>query len=115
MSQISDLLKHIAAIAMSNAVCIKTDVLTVDGTVKNLPNIPTEANYAVITCESSNTTTAFARCSQSQGYTPSAVNGVPLVDGQKFDILGRDSVSNFKIIQTDAGTHKIWVEYFKKI
>jgi hypothetical protein len=85
--------------------------ITVNGTVKNL-TIPADAKYAVLEFESDAVGIA-ARCLQSGVTTVSSTVGIGLRDGTTMDITDMANLAGFQIIQAQAGTHRLFIEYYK--
>lgn len=86
--------------------------ITVDGTVKGL-TIPTDAKYAVCSLVSTTLTGVVANCLQNRSVTVSATVGMPLRDGNVFDITDTQNLAGFQITQTGAFTTSLYVEYYK--
>ena len=107
-SYLSQLVKS----ALNSPVPFGYEKITVDGTVKNL-TIPTGATYATVTIESSVTTGVVIRALQSKVTTVSTTVGQGWRDGGVFDITNAQGLTGFQVTQAQAGTHNIYVEYFK--
>lgn len=85
--------------------------LTVDGTVRNL-TVPTGATAALISFESSIATVA-ARYLETLQTTVSGTEGLGIKDGTEISILGAQNLSQFQIVQTGAGTHTLYIQYYR--
>lgn len=87
--------------------------LTVDGTVKNL-TIPTGTRYALMTYESTVAAgTISARYLETKQTTVSTTDGLAIDNLFRFDITDAQNLSQFQITQTVAGTHTLYIQYFK--
>jgi hypothetical protein len=84
--------------------------ITVDNTVKRL-TVPTGAKYALLKLESSATGNSVFYL---EYYRPvSATDGIPIADGTAFDITDAQNLAGFNVIQSTAGTHTLYVQYYK--
>jgi hypothetical protein len=106
-----DNLIYIRQLLTNNAVCIGKEIITVDNTVKNL-TVPENATYALIVAESSVTSGTVMRYWED-GSIPTSTDGIPRSHDSAWDISTRENLIKFKIIQSQSGTHKIFVQYYK--
>lgn len=87
--------------------------LTVDGTAKSL-TIPEGAVYAELRLETSVTSDIAARYLMLGDNTlPTTTVGMALNNLDFFDINNGTNLLNFRIIQVEAGTHKLHIQYYK--
>ena len=93
-----------------NLVAFAYEKIIVTGTAISL-NVPVNARYADITLESSITASVPVRYLMSG--VPTATDGKALNHLTVFDVSGTQNLINFKAIQTTAGTHTLYVEYYK--
>lgn len=84
--------------------------ITVDSNVKTL-TIPAGAKVAVVSLVST-ITGAPAAWVRYDG-TPSTGGGSPFYNGDRWNIVDPKNLVNFKIIQDSAGTHTLYVEYYR--
>jgi len=104
LNKIKDLLGN-------NSVCVGVQTLVIDGTVKQL-TVPANANYALIQLES--TATGSAIRFWSDGITvPTTTDGMFRASNEAFDVLSAQTASQIKVTQAQAGTHKLFIEYYK--
>lgn len=89
---------------------ISVETLTVDNTVKKLTP-PLNAKYAFIVAESSITNGIVIRYWVG-GAEPSNSVGIPLAHLQAFDLTEKQNLNTFRVIQAQAGTHKLQIQYF---
>ncbi len=95
--------------------CLLTKSVSFDDTVAvSLPNIPANANSALIVLEADSTSTTPERVAHlSEKETPTAALGLPLADNTPYEIIGFENIAAFKVIGLEAGkTHKLQIEYF---
>ncbi len=80
------------------------------------PTIPTNAIYMEIRIESSVVSGVVGRYLNlgATGTQPSSTVGMPVSHLDFLDVTGTDAVNNFRIIQTQAGTHTAHIQYYKK-
>jgi hypothetical protein len=83
--------------------------LTVTGTVASL-TVPDGAKYALVSVES--TAIGIAIRYWLDGTAPTGTEGIGREDGTGFDIVSTANLKQFKVIQAQAGTHKLQVQYF---
>lgn len=88
---------------------ISNQQLVVNNTVKKL-TVPTNAKYALIVVESDAEGTAVRYW--QDGSSPTANEGIPRADQGGLDIVEKQNLINFRIIQAQAGTHNLQVQYF---
>lgn len=86
--------------------------LTVAGTAVAL-TVPTFATYAVIYVESSIATVAVRYLELGDKIPPTAADGLGKFTTDVFDIIGYSNLTNFRAIQTGAGTHTLHIQYYK--
>lgn len=109
------LLKEIRRLALTSPNAIGYQALTVDSTVGGLSlTIPDGATYAEFVMESSATgiVARYLHCGGSTGV-PTSTAGLALSPLDRFDITNAENLTNFRIIQAQAGTHKLHVQYYK--
>ena len=106
-NQSKSYLAEIAKVLSNTAVCIGKEQLTVS-TVKSL-TIPTEANYCEIAVESDVADVALRY--YISGDVPTASDGMPLQNLERFEITNAQNMTLFQIIQTGAGTHTLHIQY----
>jgi len=87
--------------------------LTVAGTAVSLASIPEDANYAIVTVESSITTTAIRYLELGANTLPTSTDGAPKSNLDIFDIQGQQNLKTFRAIQVSAGTHTLQIQYYK--
>lgn len=105
LNKIKDLLGN-------NSVCIGTQTLTVDNNVVQL-TVPSNASYAFIQVQSDATGKAVRYW--SDGLTvPTSTDGLFRANGEAFDILSAQTASQIKFTQAQAGTHTLFIEYYKQ-
>lgn len=79
------------------------------------PTVPTGAEYAEVIIESSVTPGIVGRrLNLGSGTLPTSTVGMAVSNLDYFDITGSDAISNFRIIQTQAGTHVAHIQYYRK-
>lgn len=89
------------------------EAITVDGTVKNL-TIPDGAKYALMKLTSTATGNAVNYLEFGGSVTPvSTTVGLPIADGTAFDITDAANLAGFQVTQIQAGTHILYVQYYK--
>lgn len=86
--------------------------LTVSGSMQKL-TVPTDAKYALIIVESSETTLIVARYLEVGSPTVVAGTGLPLKDGNVFDITDTQNLVGFQVIQEAGYTTKLNIQYYK--
>ena len=84
--------------------------ITVTSTIKTL-NIPKEAKYALLSLESSATGIA-ARFLETNSVPVSTTDGIALSNLDRVDITDQTNLEGFQIIQAQAGTHVLHVQYY---
>lgn len=105
------LLQELVNLTRRSYLAIGYEKLTVDGTVKALASIPTDAVYADIQLESSIATPAIRY--KIDGSTVSATDGMFLLTGSQIDISSRENINRFRTTQVGAGTHTLHITYYK--
>jgi len=79
------------------------------------PTPPSGSVYMEIRIESSVTSGIVGRYLNLGAATlPTSTAGLAVSHMDFFDVSGSDAVSNFRIIQTGAGTHVAHIQYYKK-
>jgi hypothetical protein len=48
-----------------------------------------------------------------EGSIPTSTDGIPRSHDSAWDISTRENLIRFKIIQSQSGSHKIFVQYYK--
>ena len=86
--------------------------ITVTGSVSTL-TIPAGAKYALVSVESSVTSGVVVRALQNLSSTVSTTLGIGYRDASVFDITDAQNLAGFQITQAQAGTHNIYVEYYR--
>ncbi len=88
--------------------------ITVSGSIKNL-TIPTDAKYALLSIESSNTTSIVARYLEFGGSITvvAAGTGMPLYNGMVLELTDFANLSGFQIIEESANTTILNIQYYK--
>lgn len=84
--------------------------ITVDGTVKTL-TIPTNAKVAILTLVS--TITSGPAVMVRYDANPTSSDGTPFFNGDRWNVLDPKNLVNFKVTQFGAGTHTLYVEYYR--
>lgn len=107
-SYLSELVRQ----GLNSFIAFGYEKITVGSSVVTLTP-PAGAKYATITVESSVTTGVVIRCLQNLSTTVTSSVGQGLRDGSVLDITMAENLKNFQAIQAQAGTHNIYVEYFK--
>ncbi len=107
-SYLSELVRQ----GLNSFVAFGYEKITVSNSVVSLTP-PTDARYATITVESSVTTGVVIRFLLDRSIAVSTTDGQGLRDGSVLDITMAENLKNFQAIQAQAGTHVIYVEYFK--
>lgn len=109
------LLQSLLTITRANLVAIGWQSLTVDNTAGGVSlTVPTNARYALIVVESTATGTAvrYLECGPGAATVTSSV-GIPRSNLDAFDIQGYQNLLNFRVIQAQAGTHTLSIQYYK--
>lgn len=85
--------------------------ITVDGTPRLL-TVPTGAKVAVMALVSTVTgaPAAWVRCDVTN---PAVGSGMPFYNGDRWNVVDPKNLTTFKIIQDSAGTHFLYVEYYR--
>ena len=89
--------------------------LSVAGSVVSLPSIPTDATYAIVTLESTDTSSIVVRTTEGKS-TPSVTVGLPKTNLDSWDILGAENIKNTQLIATTLGqsaTNVLNVQYYR--
>lgn len=107
-----DLLKKILQTLGNNGTCIGKQTLTVNGTVSQL-TVPADTAYGLIVLESNAANPGAAIRYWEDGTAPTTTDGIPRTDGSAWDVSSAENLRKIKFIQAQAGTHTIFVEYFK--
>lgn len=108
------LLRELVRIQNYNLTACGYEALTIDGTVKKLASVPTDAKYAEITLESSIAGKSIRYLELGgTGTQPSTTVGIAKQDLDMFDIHGQHNIINARFTQISAGTHTIHVQYYK--
>jgi hypothetical protein len=109
MSSITDLLKTLNKSFVTSGF----EEITIDNSVKSL-SVPPNSHYALCTVESDVTSPEqiVARF-RMDGLNPTNTAGLPLNHLTVFTIKEPEQLNKFKIIQAQAGVHKLTVTYFK--
>jgi len=95
--------------------CLLTTKINVDDTAAvALPNIPANANSALVVLEADSTSTTPERAAHfSEKDTPTNVLGLPLADNAPYEIITAENIAAFKVIGIEAGkTHVLQIQYF---
>jgi len=80
------------------------------------PTVPVNAVYAEVKIESSVVSGIVGRrLNLGNGTVLTSVVGMSVVHMDYFDIIGSDSINNFRIILTTAGTHTAHIQYYRNI
>lgn len=112
-NQSKSYLSELVRLNKYNLIACGYQKLTVNGTAASL-TVPANAKYAEITVESSVTSGVVARHLELGATTlPTANEGLGITHLLTFDISGYPNLINFRIIQTQAGTHLCHVQYYK--
>lgn len=99
-------------IQLINRECAGMEFLVVTNISNGLVTIPSDANGALIQVES-NVATDKAIRYREDGGVPTAAVGMFIPNAGAFDLTCRKSLLDFKVIQSDAGTTKLNVIYYK--
>lgn len=87
--------------------------VSVAGTAIGL-TVPDGTKYCEIKFISTiNTTFAVMYLNLGTAQLPTATDGLPLDHGTFFDITDYENINNFRAIQTAAGTHTLYVQYYR--
>lgn len=98
---------------ISPPIAFNYEVITVDGTVKQLtPTLYRTAKYALCKFTSSILAPAYGAMMLEYYLPVSSTNGIPITDGTTFDITGSQNLAAFNITQIVGGTHKLYIQYF---
>lgn len=95
-----------------NGVCVGHETLAISSTAVSLASIPTNATYALLQVESSVTSGTVVRYWED-GSNPTSTVGIFRSHGDPFDIINPQNLQQFRIIQTQGGTHQVNVLYYK--
>lgn len=87
------------------------EAITVNNTIKTL-TIPSGAKYALMKFVSDATGNA-ANYLETGSVPVSTTVGIPISDGTVFDVTDAQNLVAFQIIQSQAGTHTLHVQYYK--
>lgn len=109
-------LSELIRLNKKDLIAIGYQKLTVDGTAGGVSlTVPTNASYALIVLESSVTgqvAIRYLECGNTV-YAVTATDGIGRSHLDAFDIDGKENMTNFRAIQTTAGTHTLHVQYYK--
>lgn len=111
-NQSKSFLSELVRLNKYNLIACGYEQLTVTGSVASL-TVPTDARYALIEVESSITTPSIRYLELGDKTLPTSSTGIRRADGSAFDVSGYQNLSNFRIIQISAGTHKLNIAYYK--
>lgn len=103
--------REIAAILKNTPQCLGYEKLTFTSTAVGLTP-PANASFALCVLESSVTTSTSIVARFLETSTPTSTTGIPLNHLAIFTLVGAQNIAKFKIIQAQAGTHTLTVEYF---
>lgn len=98
-------------------VCILTTSLIIDGTIKNLPNIPDNAKSALLVLEKDISfvvpanNTILARFTEDNITIPTITIGMPLVNLSIYEVTEPD-LKRFQITITQGTTHTLRIQYY---
>lgn len=106
------ILNKIKDLLSNNNVCIGTQTLTVTSSAQQL-TVPQGVSYALIQVQSDATGKAIRYWSDGK-TVPTSSTGMFKSDGESFDIISAQTVTNLKIILAQAGTTYCFVEYYKQ-
>jgi len=84
--------------------------IVVDGTVQSL-TIPTDAKIAVMSLVS--TITSGPAVWVRYDANPATGGGQPFYNGDRWNVVDAKNLVNFKITQDSAGTHTLYIEYYR--
>lgn len=106
MAENSDLLRN----ANNSFKAFAYQKLTINGTVARL-TVPDGARYATMKFVSDATGNSANILQFNMPVT--ATDGFPIADGTVFDVTDTVNLVGFNIIQSQSGTHTLYVEYAK--
>lgn len=106
------LLGELIKITRYNLKAVGYENLIVTSTAAKLISIPENANYALVTVESTLTTPAIRYLELGDKTLPTSTDGIARSNADAFDVQGKENLINFRIIQIAAGTHSIKVQYY---
>jgi hypothetical protein len=109
--QSKEYLRQLVRISENSPQAIGYEKLTVNGTSATLASIPTDANFALMIIES--TISSVSVRYREDGGAPTATDGMSRSNTEAWEILSRQNINNFKVIETAAGTHTLHVTYYK--
>lgn len=95
----------------NNPVAIGYEKLSVTGTAASLAALPPTANFALMIIES--TIASVSVRYREDGPAPTSTDGMSRSNTEAWEILSAANLSQFKIIETGAGTHNLYVTYYK--
>lgn len=110
------LLEQIRRAIIVDKIAILFTQLTIDGTVRHLPSIPSDANYAIVTLESTVTTAIVVRTTEDGNSTPTTSFGMPKSHLDSWDILGAENIRNTLLIHSTGGsaaTNILNIQYYR--
>lgn len=112
-NQSKSYLSELVRLNKYNLIACGYQKLTVNGTAASL-TVPDGAKYAEMTIESSVTSGVVARHLElGAGTLPTSTDGLGMTHLLTFDITGYPNLINFRVIQTQAGTHTLHIQYYK--
>lgn len=83
--------------------------------VCQLPGIPPGSQSAIVIAEAATDSIPAGRVLLRfwmDGTWPSVIAGLPMYDGQAYEIVGLDDLQNTRIISTDGNPHVLQIQYF---
>lgn len=106
------LLGELIKITRYNLKAIGYESLIVSSIAVKLIAIPENANYALVTVESTFTTPAIRYLELGDKTLPTSTDGIARSNSDAFDVQGKENLINFRIIQIATGTHTVKVQYY---
>lgn len=114
--QTKEYIKDLVRLAKQNLIAIGYQNLTIDNTSGGVSlTVPLTAKYALIVVESSviDGTAVIRYLETGPAFPVTNSNGIPRAHLEVFDIQGYQNLVNTKLIQAQAGTHNIQIQYYK--
>ncbi len=108
---IENFLRQIKQSALNSFKACGYEAITVNNTIKRL-TVPTDAKYALMKLVSTATGNA-ANYLETGSVAVTTSVGMPISDGTVFDVTDTQNLASFQIIQSQAGTHTLHVQYYK--
>jgi len=105
------LLTKIRDLLAPNQICVGFETLTVTTGALQLASIPADASGAIIQVESDVLTDAIRY--REDGTAPTAKVGKFKANADEFELIGAQSLQQFKVIQGSAGTTQLNISYYK--